>query len=131
MIKNEKSGGIHRIGPYTIIKRLADSRFHVYLVSSPENKRVVLKVFVLSNTGAPFAFKNEHRFLDFKNLNIVNILGSSSKAEEQLPSEKRSVSFIVMSYAPFGDLGSLVLRKNHLEDMKLVRTIFKKTLNGL
>jgi serine/threonine protein kinase len=119
--------GIH------IIKSLANSKFPVYLIRQKDNKLFALKLFRYNEDGTINKyFENEARFSTLSHQNIISFKNTKPKQRTAHKDARFDTSWVIMEYAPFGNLTTLLKNYSSLfRDEKLVRTYFHQLMEGL
>ena len=108
-----------------VIKKLSKGKFQVFLTKF-EGKMYALKVFPYQDNKMSRYFKNEARFVNIDNENIITIASLHHDTTTLYNGKPQSSSVILMEYAPFGTLSDGILNNRTLfQDEKLIRTYFR------
>jgi serine/threonine-protein kinase len=104
---------------------IEESKFPVYLVESPQHaSKLAVKNFP-ADSEANICFEREARISHLEHDNIIKIVETSPTGK------KDATNYILMEFAPYGDLYS-VLESNTLpKSEKMARTIMKEILKGV
>lgn len=115
-----------------ISKLLSKAKFPVYLVNSKINKQdYVMKVFPYANNRPHLYFKNEARFCFVNHPNIIKPYYLEPERETMSKRGPQMASYIMMEYAPYGDLFDLLTNHGEKVDDKLMRTYFRQLIEGI
>jgi serine/threonine protein kinase len=115
-----------------VVRKLIEAKFVVYLVSWKMNWQIyAMKVFAYENGQPHLYYKNEIRFAHLEHPNIIKNFYFEHERRAQYKEETKLISYIIMEYAPYGDLFTFL--KDYSQEMndKLVRTYFRQLIDGL
>lgn len=90
-----------------------------------------MKVYPRELHTQNFFYLNEARFGNFQHPNVVSILGCQDNRHFFKKGEVLRLSYIVMEFAPYGDLFDLFMNNKNFFDEKLTRTYFHQLIEGL
>jgi len=117
---------------FIVLKRISQAKFSVYLVTHPQTEQLyAMKVYPREHEKPNFFFHNEIRFSRFQHPNIVSTLGYKDNSTFSREGSAHNLSYIVMEFAPYGDLFDLFMEQKHFFDEKLARTYFHQLIAGL
>jgi len=116
-----------------ITRKISESRFPIYLAEDSLSKELfAIKCFMWdekSNQPSPL-FSKEDRFSQFTHPNLISII--SGKEEYQIGlTDPIRISYLVMDYAPNGDLFDLIITNNVCLGDIITRTYFQQLVAGL
>jgi len=116
-----------------IIRMINQAKFPVYLAQDKATQKLyAMKVFFSDEEIVQKFFQNEIRFSSFNHPNIIQIvyIGESKTIiyKEDVP---KQFSFILMEYAPYGDLHQFIDNHKEVFTDKLIRTYFHQIIEGL
>jgi serine/threonine protein kinase len=104
---------------------IEESKFPVYLVDSPvHSSKLAVKIFP-ANSEASNCFEREARISHLEHDNIIKIVETSPTGK------KNSQNYILMEFAPYGDLYTVLQDGKLPQSEKMVRTIMKEILKGV
>jgi len=76
-------------------------------------------------------FRNEIRFTGLRHPNIINFVHYENEREVIQKDELKTVSYILMEYAPYGDFFDFISKYRDLIDERLTRTYFSQLIDGI
>ena len=113
----------------TILKTISIAKFPVYLVSSLiDGKCYAMKVFSTKGNKNSTYFLNETRFACLHHKNVIQIFHYE---QENIFISKATAPYVIMEYAPFGDLFDFIRNFRSEIDDKLIRTYFRQLIEGV
>ncbi len=117
---------------FNLVKKLGSSKFPVFLINDQETHTpYALKLFPFQHNEPHRSFTNEARFCFLDHPHIISFK-RAQKAQKVSQKDIRSLaSYIIMEYAPNGDLAKPLAKKHKIRDEKLVRTYFRHLIDGL
>jgi len=116
------------------IKTLSQGKFPIFLIMLPHNSQLyAMKVFDYRENKISNYFLNEIRFFMMSHRNVICIQYYNGLVEANLAGDNESinVSYLLMEYAPYGDLFDAIITNNIPFDEILTRTYFQQLINGL
>jgi len=112
-----------------VVKTISTAKFPVYLVSSRVNrKKYAMKVFSTKGDKNMTYFLNETRFACLHHKNVIEILHYN---QENAFLPRTNSPYIIMEYAPHGDLFDFVKNFRTDIDDKLIRTYIRQLIDGV
>jgi serine/threonine protein kinase len=113
-----------------VLRLIGKSRFPIYLVYSYTYKaNFAMKVYPYANSQINPSFLSELSFSSFNHSNILSVYEARSFQEALFHNQLTSISYLLLEYAPFGDLARHISELP--SDDKLARTFFQQILTGL
>mmetsp|Transcript_41582 Transcript_41582/g.36968 ORF Transcript_41582/g.36968 Transcript_41582/m.36968 type:complete len:316 (+) Transcript_41582:98-1045(+) len=108
------------------------SKFVVYKAESPKSKKkFAMKVFPYKDGKINSCFHKESRFMGLLHKNIIAIHDVNPERTSICKEKLTTVSYIVMEYAPYGDLADFLMSPNYPNDATLARTLFHEIVEGV
>ena len=127
-MQQDNSHDMHNL---EVLRTISVSKFPVYLAYSHRyQEHYALKTYSYESKDINASFLRESRLASVKHPNVINILYSQALQRAVSDGKTSNVSYILMEYAPFGDLTDMIT-KGCLSDEKIVRTYFHQLVNGL
>lgn len=110
------------------IKQIAKSRNTIYLAQNNKSSaQYALKVFHYEKDRISRSYELESR-VQLSHPNIISIIDAQSKRRDQ---HGNLFSYILLEYAPHGDLTKLIMKDAFFNDSVLIRTLFHQVVDGL
>lgn len=110
------------------VKQIAKSRNTIYLAQNNKTSdSYALKVFHYEKERISRSYELESR-VQLSHPNIISIVDAQPKRRDQ---HGNLFSYILLEYAPYGDLTKLLLKEKMTEDTTLIRTLFHQLVDGL
>lgn len=121
-----------RFGRLSVVKKISDAKFPIYLVSSSiNNQNYIVKTFNHPYEDSETSYKNESRVASLRHPNLISFI-NFGQDKEILPGEGLGkVPYVLMEYAPYGDLFDFIINYKGKIEEKLIRTYFRQLINGL
>jgi len=116
-----------------IIRLLAKSRSLIYLVySSTHRSYFAMKVFPQEKSEISRSFLSELRVSYLSHPNIINVVEARSNRKGLYKGKYIRISFLLLEFAPYGDLARNIMKGNIPEDdAKLTRALFRQLIEGI
>lgn len=116
-----------------IVRKLNKANFPVFLTFSPSyNSHFAMKVFPFQKDGSVKPnFQNEIQFAHLNHPNVVSIIEYQTQKTIKLGESDKSISFVVMELAPYGDFFDMIMTNQIPFSDKLARTYFHQLIEGL
>ena len=115
-----------------IVERISQAKFSVYLVYSPVTQQhYAMKVYPRELKSPSFFYLNEIRFRRLNHPNVVSIVAWHPHRHFTKRGDLFRLSYILMEFAPYGDLFDFFMRAKDYFDEKLTRTFFHQLMDGL
>jgi len=123
---------INQYKDVAIIRSINKAKFPVYLAAGKNRReKYAMKIFPSIEDEAQKYFKNEIRFASLNHPRIIRTLHFEQDKDILYKGEIKTVSFIVMEYAPHGDFFDFLNKNKSYFNEKLARTYFKQLIEGL
>jgi serine/threonine protein kinase len=121
------------LGKIEILKSLARSIFPLYLVYCPRiNNFLVLKIFPYKDNQVCSSYRREAGIMRRFHNRFLFIYTMKDKEEIICKKgEKMTISYILMEYAPYGDLWEITFGKDIQLGDVLLRTYFHQLIEGI
>jgi len=118
---------------FKFLRRVKGGKSEIFVVAKTDFDRpAIMKLFPKSSLGLTSSlFHNEVKFEIFDHPNIIKQLGSKEDFVMETEKGKYSGSYILMEYAPQGDLAHFIKAHKNLLDDNLIRTFFHQIIDGL
>jgi len=111
---------------------ISQTKFPVYLISSMSNQKYyALKMFPYYQGKASQFYHNEAKFNGLEHPNIITPIHFDNENEYVIDNQNTKVSYVIMEYAPYGNLFRLIKNNYNLFDEKLIRTFFQQLVEGI
>jgi len=119
----------------TILEKISGTNFPVYLVNSKKyGSKLVMKAYLSTPNQISSYYKREVKAADLNHQNVIKIIDLQPwniiKEYHGKPT-KLNMSYVLMEYAPYGDVCTLIKENRFPKDEKLVRTYFHQIIEGL
>jgi serine/threonine protein kinase len=122
---------ITNLSQVQVIDKINDSRFPVFLVKSPSNEFLVLKIFQYHEEKVNQSYVNESRFCNLSHENCISFITSFDKQKCTSGVKKFYSSCILMELAPYGDFSEFLMKHEIYHDEVLIRTYFHQLVAGI
>mmetsp|Transcript_16480 Transcript_16480/g.14223 ORF Transcript_16480/g.14223 Transcript_16480/m.14223 type:complete len:333 (-) Transcript_16480:56-1054(-) len=111
---------------------ISQTKFPVYLISSLSNSQYYAMKMFPYYQGKPSQFYyNESRFNVLCHENIISPIHIENENEYVLDGQVTKISYVIMEYAPYGNLFRLIKNNYQFFDEKLIRTFFQQLIEGI
>jgi serine/threonine protein kinase len=116
-------------GEIKAVQQLTKARHAVYLTYCAQNQRqYAMKTYTYVNGKPCETYECESRLRFLKHPNLVSIIDCQDRKKDQFDNY---LSYILMEFAPYGNLGEFFAEGDAYKDKTLVRTIFHQVVEGL
>lgn len=121
------------LGP-VYLKTISNGKNPIHLISlGPDNVQLALKIFLFKGHNINSHYRNEYRFHKLNHPNVIKLEGYCDTLEfvdcQSGPSYK--FSYLLLEYAPYGDLCEFTVKRGIIFEEKMARTYFHQFMEGL